>query len=109
MAADFYLKKGDTNNVLEATLRDVNGVVVNLTGATVVFSMMNAASTVKVSLAACTIVTAAAGLVSYAWVAADVNTAGTYRGEFQVTYSGGGIQTFPNDSYIEVEITADVA
>lgn len=90
-------------------MRDANGVVVNLTGATVVFSMMDSTGTVHVSLAAVTITTAAAGLVTYSWVAGDVDTAGTFRGEFKVTYSGGGIQRFPNESYIEIEITSNVA
>jgi hypothetical protein len=64
---------------------------------------------VKVSLASATLVTAAAGLVKYSWAAEDVNTAGTYSGEFQVTFLSGGIQTFPNSTDISILITADVA
>ena len=107
--ADFYLKQGDTTSVLNRTLRDADGNVVDVTGATIVFSMMNSAGTVKVNLQSASIVTAAQGAVRYTWASADVDTVGTYRGEFKVTYSGGGIQRFPNDSYIVIEITDNVA
>lgn len=40
-------------------------------------------------------------IVSYPWVPADVDTNGTFRGEFEVTTSGGGIRTFPVGRTIE--------
>jgi hypothetical protein len=108
--ADFYLKKGDTLSAIEITCKDANGVAVNLTGATVKFSMkLTSTGAVKVSLASATIVSATGGIVSYSWAAADVDTAGEYSGEFQVTFSAGGIQTFPNSSDIPISIRADVA
>ena len=60
----------------------------NLTGLSVTFTMINAATlATKVSAAAATIVTPASGIVSYDFVSADVDTAGIYWGTFVVTES----------------------
>ena len=71
---------GDTTKVYSAVLKytDTAGVdtVKNLTGLSVTFTLINAATGVtKVSAAAATIVTAASGIVSYDFVSADVDTA----------------------------------
>lgn len=86
-------RQGDTRTVLPVTLQqpDSAGVLqpVNLTGLSVSFTMVNAAtSTTKVSAASATIVTAAAGTVNYDFQAADVDTPGIYWGTFTVTQSG---------------------
>lgn len=48
------------------------------------------------------------GMVHYEPVAGDVDTPGRYIGEWQVTFSGGEIQTYPNDGYLLITITAEV-
>ena len=81
------LKQKGTNGVLE---------VVNLTGLTVKFTMVNEAG-VKVVDAATTGVTvtdAANGKVTYDFQAADVVNAGTFNAYFHV-YSGDERDTFP--------------
>ena len=83
---------GDTTKVYSAVLtyKNTSGVdtAKDLTGLTVTFTMINAATGVaKVSAAAATIVTAASGIVSYDFQAADVDTAGIYWGTFRVTES----------------------
>jgi hypothetical protein len=89
---------GDTTKVYSAVLtyKSIAGVdtAKDLTGLSVTFTMINAATgTTKVSAAAATIVTAASGIVSYDFVAADVDTAGIYWGTFIVT------ETAETDTY----------
>ena len=106
----FFIKQNDTTPALEAFLQDSRGRPVNLTGATIVFHMRLASDlTVKITIGSVTIVAATLGHVSFAFSAPNTDTAGNYEGEFQVTFSGGAIETFPNDGYIKIIITDDVA
>ena len=102
MAEKFYIKQNDTKPVLRARLLDSAGNVVNVTGATVVFSMrVRPGGATKVDKQACTINT-------YPFTATDTNTADRYEGEFQVTFSDASVQTFPNNTYIDITVTDDV-
>lgn len=105
----FYVKQNDTSPAMLATLQDADGNAVNVTGATVRFHMRAVGSTTVVVDEAATIVTDLDGLVRYDWQAADTDTIGSYQAEFEVTYSDGSVETFPNDGYIRVEITDDIA
>ena len=83
---------GDTTKVYSAVLtyKSTAGVdtAKDLTGLSVTFTMINAATAaVKVDAQAATIVTAASGIVSYDFQAADVDAAGVYWGSFVVTES----------------------
>lgn len=75
------------------TLTDSTGAAINLTGGTVQFRMRPLGSTTLKVDAAATIVTPASGSVSYAWQAADVNTAGLYLAWWVYTTAGGLAQT----------------
>ena len=67
----------------------------NLTGFSVTFTMINAATGVaKVSSASATIITAASGLAGYSFSAVDVDTPGIYWATFKAT-SGGLVGSFP--------------
>jgi hypothetical protein len=86
---------GDTRTVLPVTLQQPNesGVlaVVDLTGKTVQFKMVNAATNaVEIALTSTgvSVVTAASGTVNYDFSGAGVDTAGVYWGTFVVTESG---------------------
>jgi len=106
----FYIKQNDTRPELDIFLRDDKDRSINITGATVKFSMRNASTNVvKISLAAVTTVSSTAGRVKYSFTASDTDTAGNFDGEFQVTFIAGQIETFPNDGYIKVIVTDDVA
>jgi hypothetical protein len=107
MAGRIYMKKGDRLPVIDAQLCDRNGPV-NLTGATVNFIMKSPAGVVKVN-AICAIVDAVNGRVQYSWGLTDTDTANAYRSEFQVTFPGGLLETFPNDDYVPAIITEDLA
>ncbi len=93
----FYLKRNDTDSELQVTLKDADGAAVDVTGATIVFTMFKKGrANPKVNKASVTLTNASSGIVTYSWVAADTNEAGEFLGEFQVTYAGSRIQTFPN-------------
>ena len=92
---------GDTQQTYSAILqaKNTSGVMTpkDLTGLTVTFSMVNAATgATKVSSQPATVVTAASGIVSYDFAAVDVNTPGIYWGRFTVTQSGE-TNTYPAD------------
>lgn len=105
----FYIKQNDTAPALRATLKDGDGDVINLTDASVRFHMRRVGSTsTTVDNAATTVVPYTSGVVQYDWEAADTVTVGTYHAEFEVTYSDGTIETFPNNSFMTIEVTDDI-
>lgn len=109
MAETFYIKKGDTSPAL---LVDLTPTGVDITGATAVVFNMRARNggAVKISRAAASIVTPTnPARVRYDWTAINTDTVGNYDGEFEVTRADGSVETFPNDSYITIQITGDIA
>ena len=106
----FYIKQNDTTPALKATLKDGDGTVINLTDATVKFHMRKVgASTSVVDAAAAVVSPATSGIVQYSWSGSDTTNTGLYSAEFEITYGDGKIETFPNSSYIRVEIVDDIA
>lgn len=103
----FIIKRRDTSPIYRGILKDGKGDIVNVTGATVRFHMFDQDGVVKVDAAA-VINAGAAGDVQYEWIADDTDTAGFYDTEFEVTYSGGRIETFPNNSFDRVHIGKDL-
>lgn len=94
---------------MTVTLIDGNGATVNLDGASVAFKMRTVGgSTAKIDASA-SIAEAAKGKVTYTFTASDTDTVGEYEGEFQVTFASGGVQTYPNNKYIDIEVVDDIA
>ena len=104
---DFYLKRNDTKEPIQATLSDQAGPV-DLSGATVRFHMKDRRGVVVVDADA-EVVTAASGVVRYQWQAEDTEAAGDFYAEWEVTFASGAVQTFPNENDIGIRIAADVA
>jgi phage baseplate assembly protein gpV len=104
----FYIKQNDTSPHLSATLKDADGNLIDLTSATVRFHMRKIGGSTALVDAAATVVAEDAGSVRYNWQAEDTETPGSFHAEFEVTYASGDIETFPNDSYVSVEITDDI-
>lgn len=104
----FYIKQNDTVPSIRAILENGSGNAVDLIDASVNFHMRTLGGTTVTTDAAATVVNAASGIVQYNWDAADTDTIGSYQAEFEVTYSDGTIETFPNNGYIRVEITDDI-
>lgn len=106
----FHIKQNDTTPPLTAFLRDARDRPVSLTGATVVFHMRLASDqSVKIEDGSVSVLSATLGQVKYSFTATNTNTSGNYEGEFEVTFTDGTIETFPNDDYVKVIITDDVA
>ena len=105
----FYIGQNDTASPIKRDLKDAFGSPVNLTGANVKFSMrVKPAGTVKVNGATATIVTAGTGRVHYTFTASNTDTAEQFVGEFEVTFSGGEVQTYPNRGYIPIFVQDDI-
>jgi len=108
-APDFYWKQGDTAPAIAEQFFDGTGTAVNLTGATVKFMMWGQGDTAVKVNATATITDATLGKVSYTPNSTDTNTKGIYLVEWQVTFGGGAIETFPNSDWQKVLIKADIA
>jgi len=105
----FNIKQNDTSPQITATLADGSGNAVDLTSASVRFHMKKIGATSATVDAAATIVNEDTGSVTYVWQATDTAIAGSYLAEFEVTYTNGAVETFPNDTSIAVVITEDLA
>ncbi len=115
----FYIKRGDTLPVIEGVITDENGDPLGLAGCTVRFGVRKEGKKVALLDQPAVIVNASApvghidrGRVRYLWQPGDTGTtlgAGDFEGEFQVTLASGDIGTAPNDSYIGIVVTADIA
>lgn len=90
----------DTEVAIAATLKRPDGTVVNLTGLTVRFLMVDSQGNSKLAETATnvSVTDAANGLCQYNPQAADVDTAGTYYGYFTVEDASGNKDTFPAET-----------
>lgn len=109
----FVIKRNDTSPSLEVQLLDASKNPVNITGASVVFNLGTRDGETLVDGEAATIVTAGTGIVRYDWQAGDTAQSGTHNAEFEVTYLGGRVETFPkskspNRNFIQVIIPEDI-
>jgi len=104
----FYIKQNDTVPSIRATLQNGNGDPVDLINATVRFHMRAIGANNTTVDAAAVVVSAAAGIVQYNWIADDTDTIGSYQAEFEVTYPDSTVETFPNDGYVRIEIIDDI-
>jgi len=113
------MKVNDTGPAIQSTLRDGNGVVVDVTGSTIQFKMkmrepargrgdMSRLVGLKVDAAGGIVGAGTDGVVSYTWVAGDTDTPGDYVAEWEVTFGGGVIESFPRPGFIHVTIEGDL-
>ena len=101
---DFYIKAGDTSPALEYKLSPP----VNLSGASVVFTCRRIHDGEPlVHRQPAEIVDEEIGIVRFDWPATITDPCRA-AGEFEITYADGAVETFPNHTYIEVEITDDL-
>ena len=99
--SDFITKQSDTGNYLEAQLIE-DGVVLDLTDCTVAFKMGKDDTTIVDKQAV--IQNAIEGIVVVPFSISDLSTTGKFEGEFVVEYPSTEKESFPNRSYIDIEI-----
>ena len=104
----YYAKRGDVGSSVLEQLLDADGDGVNLTGADVRFLMSVPEADEPTVADDAEIVTAATGHVKYTWVDGDLDDAGYYLAEWEVTYAAGAVETFPADGYISVVVREDL-
>lgn len=97
--ATFYIKRGDTAPALRYALLPET---VDLTGANVAFVMDG------LGRLPAHVIEARPAVVQYDWRSGDTARAGLHRAEFEVTYSDGRIETYPNAGYLLVQIGEDL-
>lgn len=102
----FYIKQNDSSPSLRVALKDGDGTAIDLLGASVKFYLVPVGETTPIVNATASIL--ANGIVQYDWDNGDTSTPGTYKGEFEVTYAGGDVETFPNSDYISVIIKPEL-
>lgn len=112
--ADFFIKQNDTSPVIQSILKDSAGDPANLTDATVEFHMTDSDGTIKINTSDNVSIVGDPlnGTVKYEWQAngtKDTDVAGEFKAEWEVTYSDGSIETFPNDGSIIILITKELA
>lgn len=100
------LKQGDTRHAIKAVLKNIDDHPVDLSTAIVDFNMARRHGNLVISRRAKQ--TDKTGEVWVVFNEGDTDSSGLYKAEFQVTYSDGRKETFPNDGYIEIMIESRV-
>ena len=109
MAANFYIKQNDTAPSIEAVLTDSTGRAKSLILASQIkFNMSTEEGSSLVNLGTASIINATKVIVSYPWQTGDTSNTGIHNAEFQVTYTNGQIETFPNSGYIKIIIREEL-
>lgn len=104
-------KRNDRLPIYTATLvqqLDCVTTPIDLTGTTVSFIMRHPSSSAPKVKTAATIVDGEAGEVSYAWADGDLDTLGTFRCEWEITYPDGRTLTVPSSGYDQIRVLADL-
>ena len=114
MATTFTIKRGDTVPSMVATLSSTVDEVtsaVDLTTASAVVAFFED-SALAILERACTVVTAASGIVSYTFLDTDWETGnfavGSYKLEFQITFASGAILSVPTSGYCKLVVKPDL-
>lgn len=105
---DFTIKQNDTLPDLQVQLTDSGGYPFDLRSSTVMFRMVKRGAQYAKVGAFATVLDAVGGRIKYVWQAADTDTVGVYRAEFEATDSLGRIETYPAEDYYLIEVVDDL-
>jgi hypothetical protein len=104
---NFTLKQGDLLPAIREVLSDVNGVPINLTGASVTFIMRQLGATAPKVSAPAAVVDALNGIVQYTWLAGDTSQSGGFAVEWLLNFNGVP-ETVPSQGYAGVLISKNL-
>ena len=102
----FVVKQGDLFPPIDAIVRDEDDVVVDVTDATVTFSMRKSRdpATVAISAGDGEVVDGPGGRIRYTFEEGDTDETGTYEAEFEVAPLGGDPMKVPTTGYITIVV-----
>lgn len=90
---------GDAGRSLRATILNGAGQAISLVGASASFSWRLVGTVTPVAIGAATVVDVDRGVIEYTFAAGDLPVAGSYVGEFEISFGGPGF-TAPSDGPI---------
>lgn len=96
------IKQGDTRHAIQAVLKNSAGIPVDLTQASVIFTMNGRYGNNSISRYAQQ--TSVDGEVWFVFDVGETDTPGIFRAEFKVEYADGKIETFPHSGYLQINI-----
>lgn len=107
MSEVFVIKRGDTS----PSIAYIPDQTIVFTSASAVFNAWDVDGNVVLSRQAASITTLDSDTVlQYDWAASDTtNLTQISKCEFEVTYADAKVETFPNDDYIGLYISPDIA
>lgn len=107
---NFSIKRGDTSPSLKTFLRNPDGEKEDLNSIqSLKFKMQDPSTEEVIVNSSANVMNADEGKVSYSWTSSDTAEAGHFIGEFEVTWSTGKTETFPNTEYIDIYINEDLS
>jgi len=95
----FYIKEDDTVPILQATLKNPDGSNVDLNGSEVDIRVTEARGGSNIVNDSVLVYNPSDGAIRYDFSNTDTSNCGRYRVEFEVTYGGGSVETYPNKGY----------
>lgn len=101
----FVIKRGDTS----PSLRYLLPSDASLAGAQVRFQMRKTDGDTVIDESTQIETVFEPAVVEHIWSVGQTNVPGRYQAEFEITYSDGAVETFPNRGFITVIIPEDVA
>jgi hypothetical protein len=108
--ADFEIGEGDFLPELRRAITDDAGAPLDLTGATVKFSMASIDGPAKITSAPASIIgDPKDGVVGYTWHGTDTDTPGWYIGEFRPTFPDTRSARVPTSEKLHIFVSKKVA
>lgn len=104
---EISMRQGTTLPVLQATVKDDNGDVIDLSTVTSVVFRMYGNDGVKIDNVAASVVSASEGTIKYEWASGDTDTVASYNAHFKLTFVSGGIMIAPSRNTLNIEVWDD--